>query len=250
MSAPELVRADGATAGADDGATSAVRLLEVAPEIERAIPADDRELARRVLVAHIVAVRAGRLEPMVAHPVTGAPGLAVVLEGLVLRNTQLGARVVTEIVGAGDILDTRDDDVEPSLVSTTTEYVVHRTAKLAFLGDRFGAGARRWPGLHDVVHAQLARQRRRASTHLAILQLPRVEDRILSVFSHFADRWGRVTPEGVAIDLPLTHELIGQIIGGRRPTVSLALAELAGGGVLERRDDGSWLLARTAATAL
>jgi CRP-like cAMP-binding protein len=245
VSAPGLVRTDGAPATV----ASTLRLFDVAPEMERAVPPDDRQLARRVLVAHAVAARTGPLEPMVTHPVTGAPGLAIVLEGLVLRNTHLGARVVTEILGAGDVIDTRDDDVEPSLVPTRTDYVVHRTATLAFLGERFAAGARRWPGLYDALHAQLARQRRRASTHLAILQLPRVEDRVTRLFSQFADRWGRVTPEGLVVDLPLTHELIGQIIGGRRPTVSLALAELAGAGVLARRDDGSWLLARTAAAA-
>jgi DNA-binding GntR family transcriptional regulator len=56
-----------------------------------------------------------------------------------------------------------------------------------------------------------------------------------------------VTPDGIVVDLPLTHELIGRLVGGRRPTVTLALAELAENGVLVRRDEGGWLLPRTAA---
>jgi hypothetical protein len=40
----------------------------------------------------------------------------------------------------------------------------------------------------------------------------------------------------------LSHRLIGELIGARRPTVSTALADLAREGELERRDDGTWLL--------
>jgi CRP-like cAMP-binding protein len=46
------------------------------------------------------------------------------------------------------------------------------------------------------------------------------------------------------LDLPLTHELIGRMVGARRPTVSLALAELAQAGTLVRRLDGAWVLSR------
>ena len=50
------------------------------------------------------------------------------------------------------------------------------------------------------------------------------------MFGLLADRWGRVTPDGIVVDLALTHELIGHLVGGRRPTVTLALAELAESG--------------------
>ena len=54
-----------------------------------------------------------------------------------------------------------------------TRYVAHRTAKLAVLDDMFRLAAHRWPRLHDVVHALMARQLRRTSRTLAILHLPR-----------------------------------------------------------------------------
>src|SRR6478735_8980008 len=47
---------------------------------------------------------------------------------------------------------------------------------------------------------------------------------------------------GIAVPLVLSHRLIGELIGARRPTVSTALAELARDGQLVRRDDGTWLL--------
>ena len=71
----------------------------------------------------------------------------------------------------------------------------------------------------------------------------RVEDRLLALFWHLADRWGRVLPDGVRIELPLTHETIGHLIGARRPTVTLGLSALRGEGLLRRQVDGAWLLA-------
>jgi hypothetical protein len=44
------------------------------------------------------------------------------------------------------------------------------------------------------------------------------------------------------VRLRLTHELIGQLVGAKRPTVSLALRELDERGTVYRRSDGSWLL--------
>jgi hypothetical protein len=53
---------------------------------------------------------------------------------------------------------------------------------------------------------------------------------------------GRVSGDGVILPLALTHRMLGQIVGARRPTVSSALSELAARGELARRPDGSWLL--------
>jgi hypothetical protein len=57
-----------------------------------------------------------------------------------------------------------------------------------------------------------------------------------------ADRWGRVTPEGVVVPLRLTHELIGGLVGARRAPVTRALGRLADAGTVRRRADGAWVL--------
>ena len=102
---------------------------------------------------------------------------------------------------------------------------------------------RQWPRLAAQFFTQAMRQLDRAGEHKAISQLTRVEDRLLALFWYLADRWGRVRADGVAIDLPLTHETIGWLIGARRPTVSLGLRELATQDLLRREQDGRWLLA-------
>ena len=51
-----------------------------------------------------------------------------------------------------------------------------------------------------------------------------------------------MTPEGVHVPLTLSHRMLGQLVGARRPTVSAAVSTLADTGELTRRADGSWLL--------
>jgi hypothetical protein len=51
-----------------------------------------------------------------------------------------------------------------------------------------------------------------------------------------------MTPDGVALPMTLSHRMLGQLVGARRPTVSTALSELAKEDELHRRDDGTWLL--------
>jgi CRP/FNR family cyclic AMP-dependent transcriptional regulator len=77
-----------------------------------------------------------------------------------------------------------------------------------------------------------------------------VEDRVLALLWHLAERWGRMTPEGVVVPLCLTHETLGRLAGAARPTVSLALGELTKRGQLSRRPDGAFVLQPGSAEAL
>jgi hypothetical protein len=70
----------------------------------------------------------------------------------------------------------------------------------------------------------------------------RVEDRILLILWHLADRWGRVSTQGVIVPLPLTHRLLARIDGAHRPSVTGAISRLTERGAIRRRADGSWLL--------
>jgi hypothetical protein len=69
-----------------------------------------------------------------------------------------------------------------------------------------------------------------------------VDRRLLALFWHLAERWGRVVSDGVLVPLTLSHRLLGQLVGARRPTVSTALADLAREDQIQRRPDGTWLL--------
>jgi hypothetical protein len=56
-----------------------------------------------------------------------------------------------------------------------------------------------------------------------------------------AESWGRVTPSGTWLPIKLTHSTLGELIGAKRPTVSLALRDLIQGGAVQAQSDG-WLL--------
>ena len=76
----------------------------------------------------------------------------------------------------------------------------------------------------------------------AISQLNGVERRLLALLWHLAERWGRMTPDGIAVALALSHRELAQLVGARRPTVSSALGQLRERGELVRRADGCWIL--------
>ena len=76
----------------------------------------------------------------------------------------------------------------------------------------------------------------------AIAHLKRIDDRLLALLWCLAERWGRVSPDGVVVALRLPHRTLGSLVGARRPSVPTALGQLMARGEVERRPDGGWLL--------
>ena len=217
-----------------------ISLPEVLPEIAAHIPAGDRELALQVLSVPALRATDQPLDDILAATPTAFD--FIIVDGIVLKQTSYAGRQALELYAPGDVLApplTASRQIESPAVSS---YRAHGEVLLAVLDERFRAAARRWPGLSDVLHDHLALQTHRASMRLARLHLSRAEDRILALFSDLAERFGRVTPGGIVIDIDLTHDLIGQMIASRRPTVSLALEQLSQAGKLTRSDGGQWKL--------
>jgi CRP-like cAMP-binding protein len=168
------------------------------------------------------------------------PFALMVVDGLVLRELLLGPSTATELLGPTDIVAT--GPAGDALLPTETQWSVPQAARVAILDDRLLQILRAWPGVGRILLDRSARREVRLSVHRAIAQLPRVDQRLLALFAHLAERWGRVAASGIVVPLQLTHETLGRLIGARRPTVSLALKDLSREGLLERRLDGSWLL--------
>ena len=225
---------------------SAVALLREDAELAAAIAGEERELAERVLIVGGFTADVGVLDLPEEHL---EPGLGLlVLEGLVTVNVVLGDRVASQLAGPGDIIDPAP--TADALLPAAVSYIVSDTARIAILDRRFIAATRRWPGLLLTLHQRLRDQERRLAVHAAIGKLRRIEDRVLALLWHLGERWGRMTTEGVVVPLSLTHETIGRLAGAERPTVSLALTELARTGEVTRRDDGAFVLAPDSAERL
>jgi CRP/FNR family cyclic AMP-dependent transcriptional regulator len=229
--------------------TPGMRLFDALPEAEQMIPASERELARRAVALPVRTLPAGPL--VVPPPAAPAHPFAwLVRDGVVLRRTGCGERSVAEMLGTGELIDVAlGGEAASPAPPGQTELVAHEAVTVAVLDDRFRLAARRWPGLHEVVREHQVRQHRQTCRHLAVLALPRVEDRIVAVLSDLAERWGRVTPAGIRMEVRLTHSLLGELVASRRPTVSLALAQLTAQGIVTRPTERTWILRSAAAAA-
>lgn len=224
------------------GAT--IGLAAALPEILATVPAEDRDLAERTLIVPLITARDDDLADVIRTQVPGAFDF-LIIDGVVLKETTLAGRSAIELLGPGDLLApplTAARQLESRAVS---RYLAHGRVSLAAVDRHFKEAAQRWPGIADFLHDRLARQTHHASMHLAMLHLPRIEDRLIALFADLAERLGHISADGILIDLPLTHEAIGGLVASRRPTVTIALQGLASNGVLERLDDGRWKVERS-----
>lgn len=231
----------------DGDRASQVALLRVDAGLRAAVPAEELAVAERVVVAPCRRLRPGTWTPEELD-VEADAFAALLVDGVVTRETTIAGRRTADLLGPGDVVHPWRAFDAP--LPSTSRWASDSAALLAVLDGRFMAAARRWPQLFEVVHERLADQLERAAGRAAIMALPRVEQRVLGLFWQLADRWGKVRPEGVVVELGLTHALIGQLIGAQRPTVSLALQALAGDGALRRDAQGAWLLAHDSRHAL
>lgn len=233
-----------------------VALLDVEPELAAGVPDDELALLRRHTVVPGLALPADPWSPPSPATLGGEPFALLVVDGLITRSVVLADRASTLLHGPGDLVTPWHDT--DGLVPAVVEWRVNLETHVAVLDERVLLAARRWPSVFRFLHDRLACQAARHAVHTAIAQLPRVDTRIMAILWHLAERFGRVTPEGVMVPLRLTHEALGHLIGSQRPTVTLALRELTDAGALRRTPDGAWLLregtqvelAPTAAAAL
>jgi CRP/FNR family transcriptional regulator, cyclic AMP receptor protein len=57
---------------------------------------------------------------------------------------------------------------------------------------------------------------------------------VLAKLVQLARKFGRVTPDGIRLDIPLTHQLLADAVGAARETVTVALRDLRQNGMVER----------------
>lgn len=224
------------------GARRGVRLLEHDPELGQLLDPERLEQATHELVAQITAVEVGEWDGARLAGVDPVNLGLVILEGVLAREVVLEEFVSTELLGPGDIIRPWPLDSAPALLPVQTRWNALSPARLALLDQRAAAVVARYPEINAVIVDRLVARSRRLAIEQAISQMKRVDDRMLALFWHLAERFGRVVPDGVQVPLVLSHRLVGELVGAARPSVSTALADLTARGELTRREDGTWLL--------
>jgi CRP-like cAMP-binding protein len=216
-------------------------LVAALPDILAGVPAEDHPLAKRTLIVPLVSARNEDFADVISSQIPGAFDFLIV-EGVVLKETTLVRQSALELLGPGDLLAPPLTPARQQASRAISRYLAHGQASLAAVDDHVRQAARRWPGIADFLHDRLARQTHHASMHLAMLHLPRAEDRIIALFADLAERFGHITADGILLDLPLTHEIIGGLVASRRSTVSLALQQVASNGMIARLEGDRWKL--------
>jgi hypothetical protein len=225
-----------------DLAPRRVRVFERLPGLLAGVPPEVGTAARRHGVAAGIRLEPGRwAPPRDTARYEGWLGLLVV-EGLLLRTVAFDDMASEELLGPGDLVRPWDDGGGDASMPWQTSWHVASPATVALLDTRFAGLACRWPAVMvRLLGGAVARAQSR-SVHLAMAQARRAEVRLLLLFWHLADRFGHVSGDGVVVPVPLTHERLAGLVCLRRPTVSVALAQLKRSGHVVRRPDGSWRL--------
>ncbi len=164
----------------------------------------------------------------------------LVLEGLIGRRCFVPDRGRSlELLGRGDLLRPWQED--PSSFSQVSWTVFERSS-VAVLGGSLVASARDTPGFLEVLTERALRRSRRLAISAAIANTVGVEDRILLVLWLLAELWGENRPEGALIPYRLSHQTLADLVGARRPTVTLAVRALTGRRLIDRAGSGEWIV--------
>jgi CRP-like cAMP-binding protein len=222
---------------------TAVRVLDADPDLGAGIDPQEWHAAVGMSAAPEFEFERGpwRFAP---PPDLGGFG-ALILEGLILIRIDAGSRSHIEMLGPGDVVSPWvGTGKELSTPSVVTASVVSRT-RVALLDRRFALRTARWPEIHAALVGRCIERSRRLSLQSAINALPRIEERVEVTLWELAYRFGRVTREGIVVDLPISHSQLADIVAAQRPSVSTAVVRLESQGRIVRTARRTLLLRGT-----
>jgi hypothetical protein len=107
-------------------------------------------------------------------------------------------------------------------------------SRLTLLPERVVSRLLMFPSLGDAVLRELAETLRRKQDSIANFGDVRHVERVRHKLLQLARDYGRVTADGVKLDLPLTHVLLGEMVGSERETVTRGIDQLESSGFLSR----------------
>jgi CRP/FNR family transcriptional regulator, cyclic AMP receptor protein len=215
-------------------------LLDADADLAQEFDLRMRIVARQVATAVVFDLPVGDCAPDESFD-AGTSGLGMLLlEGVLAVDIHVGDRTATELLGPGDLLHSWSPDAD-ELLERVTAWHVLLPARVAVLDAAFAERIRPWPQIYVALLRRVAKRACDLDVQRAIACQPRLEVRLALFLWHLAARWGRVEPGGIRLSLPLTHRMLGQLVGAERPSVSHALARLAEAGLVSGKG-GEWHL--------
>lgn len=218
-------------------------MLEADPDLAEGLGAEEAGRAKRASEAETLFLAPGPWSsPVGAEGGQATLGL-LVLGGLLTREVRLAGRCSVELLGQGDLLRPWQPDVaEDAVVPSESAWAAVEPTLLTVLDRSFQRRVNPWPEVTAALTGRAAQRARSLAVRLAIAQMPRLDQRLLLILWHLADRWGRVAPDGRIVPLQLSHRLLAELVSAQRPSVTVALRGLTERRLVSRRSDGYWVL--------
>lgn len=217
-----------------------VRVLEIDPDLGLGIEPSRLMVAAAHALAPIERLPAGRCEfsSLAGH---GELGL-LILTGLLACDVTLGKhRRRRELLGPRDFVQPGVDLERPYSVPVNVSWHVIEPVEVAVLDRRFVARVSAFPEIAaNLIQRGMIRAQWLGAC-LALSNIRRLEERLHVLLWLCADRWGRVTPDGVTIDVRLTHSTLAAVLSAERPSVTVAVGRLKARGWVAH-DRNQWLL--------
>ena len=208
---------------------------------------EDADLARRIPESHrrraseSLQLAVARLDPgewrAPAHPESGQVAF-ILLNGKLLREVRIHRRWNAELLLGGDLIRPW---LEDSASFADARWVALEPCRLGIVDHKAMRAFAEWPSLLDALFERALRRSRTLATHAAIESVQRVDQRLLLLFWHLAERCGGRRDGRPFVRIPLTHDQLARLVGAERPTVTTALTQLARRGALVHRGT-TWLL--------
>jgi CRP-like cAMP-binding protein len=219
-----------------------VYVLDHDAGLRRVLREPDRSRARQHAVAGFAELPGGAWDPL-ARPMPEAELGLLVLQGLLIREVEVPEARCGELLGPGALLRPWDDQAPDAPMRRDVTWQVVEPTRLAVLDRHFLRVVAHWPALVTALVARATERAHDLAVMMSVQSLKRVDARLLAFFWHLADRYGKVTAEGVLVPLALTHRQLALLVGAQRPSVTSALGALAERDLLRRDAHGHWLLA-------
>jgi CRP/FNR family cyclic AMP-dependent transcriptional regulator len=216
-----------------------VDLLERDTEFARLVATAEGAQPMDRLWASAIRLQRGPWQPP-SEPPPG-PNLGfLILDGLIGRRVVVPDRGRSlELLGRGDLFSPWQED-SPSF--SQLAWTVIEPSWIAALDQTFAAQVRQVPELLEALTDRALRRSRRIAVSAAIANTVGVEERLLLLLWQLTELWGRKARGGAVLPFRLSHQTLADLVGARRPTVTLALRGLADRDLLERGSGGEWIL--------
>jgi hypothetical protein len=211
-----------------------VSLIDCDPKLAVGLSEADRAAASKVLQAPLL-----RLEPGSAWPPQRPDTAYLVVEGMLIRRVHLGKGRSAELLVKDDVLMPA---VEEAVSFAAAVWEVLDAARLAAINLEPRSQIWRWPSICRALLLRPVERTRMLATQAAIMSIVGVEQRLHALLWALAERWGHVGEQGVELTLKVHQQVLAEMVGARRPTVSIALGSLSDQGLLSSPAAGRWIL--------